>query len=265
MSSITPLEKAAAQRSRQLLPLVAIALIGCLGGCQYEPDNVPLPSASSPTTEARTAPPLPDGGGTRTVPPLPESGDIDAGTYLVPVAGYTEPFEITVPDGWFALDSKSLGKGDPDHPAEWAVYVTLWPANYVSMDACAWMGALADVGPSVEAFLRAMAAQSSTASSPPAKVMVGNYSGFEFDHSVEGDVDINACGADRLCIYSENRFTCTHGYSTRGERETYRVVDLNGQRAVVAVGHIDESVNPELMREARVVFDSIVFKSDQLM
>jgi hypothetical protein len=265
MSSITPLEKAAAQRSRQLLPLVAIALIGSLGGCQYEPDNVPLPSPSSPTTEARTAPPLPDGGGTRTVPPLPESGDIDAGTYLVPVAGYTEPFEITVPDGWFALDSKSLGKGDPDHPAEWAVYVTLWPANYVSMDACAWMGALADVGPSVEAFLRAMAAQSSTASSPPAKVMVGNYSGFEFDHSVEGDVDINACGADRLCIYSENRFTCTHGYSTRGERETYRVVDLNGQRAVVAVGHIDESVNPELMREARVVFDSIVFKSDQLM
>ncbi|WP_310114890.1 hypothetical protein [Pseudarthrobacter oxydans] len=253
MSSRTPLEKAAAQRPRHLLPLVAIALIGYLGGCEYESNDASLPSASSPITEART------------VPPLPESGDIDAGTYLVPVAGYTEPFEITVPDGWFALDGKSVGKGDPDHQAEWAVWVTLWPANYVSMDACAWMGALADVGPSVEAFIRAMAAQSSTASSPPAKVMVGNYSGFEFDHYVEGDVDINACGADRFCIYSENRFTCTHGYSTRGERETCRVVDLNGQRAVVAVGHIDESVNPGLMREARVVFDSIVFKSDQLM
>ena len=145
MSSMTPLEKAT-QRSRHLLPLVAIALIGCLGGCQYEPDNVSLPSASTPTTEARAGSPLPENGDTRTVPPLPESGDIDAGTYLV--TDFTVPFEITVPDGWFALDSKSLGKDDPDHPAEWAVYITLWPANYVSKDACTWMGGLADVGPS---------------------------------------------------------------------------------------------------------------------
>jgi hypothetical protein len=41
------------------------------------------------------------------------------------------------------------------------------------------------------------------------------------------------------------------------------VVDLNGQRAVVAVGNIAESLNPELMREARAVFDSIVFKYDK--
>jgi hypothetical protein len=39
------------------------------------------------------------------------------------------------------------------------------------------------------------------------------------------------------------------------------VVDLNGQRAVVAVGHIAESINPDLMREARAVFDSIMFRS----
>lgn len=50
MSSTTPLEKAAL-RSHHLLPLVAIALIGCLGRCQYEPDDVSLPSATLPTTE----------------------------------------------------------------------------------------------------------------------------------------------------------------------------------------------------------------------
>jgi hypothetical protein len=54
---------------------------------------------------------------------------------------------------------------------------------------------------------------------------------------------------------------CSHWYLTQNEHETYRVVDLNGQRAVVAVAHIDESINPELMREARAVFDSFVFKS----
>lgn len=258
MSSVTVLEKAA-QRSRHLVPLVTVALIGCLGGCEYEPDNVPLPSASSPTTEARTVPPLPESRGTGTVPPLPESGDIDAGTYLVPVAGYTEPFKITVPDGWFALDGHSLGKDDPDHPAEWAVYITLSRAYYVAKDACTWRGALADSGPSAEAFVDAMAAQSSTASTPPAKVMVGNYSGFEFDHSVEGNVDITACNGGQLCIHSEDTQRCSRWYLTRNEHETYRVVDLNGQRAVAAVGHIDESINPELMREARAVFDSIVF------
>jgi hypothetical protein len=260
MSSVTPLEKAA-KRSCHLLPLATVALLGCLGGCEYESNDASLPSASSPITEGRTVPPLPESRDPRTVPPLPESGDIDAGTYLVPVAGYTEPFEITVPDGWFTLDGQSLGKDDPGHPAEWAVYLTLSPADYVSMDACSWMGALADVGPSAEAFVKAMAAQSSAASTPPAKVMVGNYSGFEFDHSVEGIVDIKACDAGRLCIHSESNSVCSHWYLTQNEHETYRVVDLNGQRAVVAVGHIDKSINPELMREARAVFDSIVFRS----
>lgn len=255
---MTPLEKDA-KRSRHLLPLVAIALIGCLGGCQYESDNASLPSASSPTTEARTVPPLPESGDTRTVRPLPKSGDIDAGTYLVPIAGYKEPFQITVPDGWFALDGDSLGKDDPNHPAEWAVSLTLSPAYYVAIDACTWRGALADFGPSAKAFVDAMAAQSSTASTPPVKVMVGTYSGFEFDHSVEGNVDITACNGGKLCIHSEDRQDCSRWYSTQNEHETYRVVDLNGKRAVVAVGHIDESINPELMREARAVFDSIVF------
>ena len=257
---MTPIEKAA-QRSRHLLPLLTIALIGCLGGCEYESDDASLPSASSPMTEARTVPPLPESRDPRTVPPLPKSGDIDAGTYLVPVDGYKEPFEITVPDGWFALDGHSLGKDDPDHPAEWAVHLTLSRAYYVAMDACTWRGALADSGPSAKAFVDAMAAQSSTASTPPAKVMVGNYSGFEFDHSIEDNVDITACNGDQLCIHSEDTQRCSRWYKTQNEHETYRVVDLNGQRAVAAVGHIDESINPELMREARAVFDSIVFRS----
>jgi hypothetical protein len=251
----------APQRSRQLLPLVTIALIGCLGGCEYESKDASFPSASSPITEARTDPPLPGSRDTRTVRTLPESGDIDAGTYMVPVAGYTEPFEITVPDGWFALDGNSLGKDDPDHPAEWAVYLTLSRAYYVAMDACTWRGALADSGPSAKAFIDAMAAQSSTASTPAAKILVGNYSGFEFDHTVEGNVDITACDGSGLCIHSEDTQRCSSGYRNQNQHETYRVVDLNGKRAVVAVGHIDESINPELLREARTVFDSIVFES----
>jgi hypothetical protein len=261
MSSMTPLEKAA-HRLRHLLPLVVIALIGCLSGCESARDDVPLPSAGVPTTEAGAVPSLPDGGEASVVPPLPDSGDTDAGTYLV--TSYTEPFEITVPDGWSTTDDgDGLSKDDPDHPDEGAVVVAWWPADYVAMDACAWQGALADVGPSAEAFVDAMTAQTSTASTPPVEVVVGDYSGFEFDHSIEGDVDITACDRGKFCIHSGFSNECSRWYSTQDERETYRVVDLNGQRAVVWVTRFHESIDPELTREARAVFDSIVFTSDK--
>jgi hypothetical protein len=93
--------------------------------------------------------------------------------------------------------------------------------------------------------------------------MVGNYSGFEFDHSVEGAVDITACDDDKICIHAGSSYVCSRWYSSVAERETYRVVDLNGKRAVLAVSQLHESINPELTREARAVFDSIVFRSDK--
>ena len=248
MSSVTPLELAA-RRSPRLLLLVAVALMGCLGGCEYEPDGVSLPSASSPTTEAGTG------------SSLPESGDIDPGTYLI--TSFAENFEITVPDGWSTTDGDGLGKDDPDHPGDMAVFVGWWPAPYVATDACAWEGALVKVDPSAEAFVEAMTAQTSTASTPPVEVVVGDYSGFEFDYSIEGNVDITDCDRDKFCIHSEFSNECTRWYSTQEEHETYRVVDLNGRRAMFWVVQFHESINPELTREARAVFDSIVFKSDK--
>jgi hypothetical protein len=41
------------------------------------------------------------------------------------------------------------------------------------------------------------------------------------------------------------------------------VVDLNGQRGVIWVVQFHESIKPEPTKEARAVFDSIVFKSDK--
>ncbi|AFR30176.1 hypothetical protein [Arthrobacter sp. Rue61a] len=258
MSSMTPLELAT-QRWRYLLPLLVIALIGCLGGCDSKPDDVSLPSTSFSTTEARTAPAQPDGGAPRTVPLLPESGDLDAGTYRVLVKGYSAPFEITVPAGWSTDDGDGVAKDDPNHPDEWGVFVGWWPAEYVPTDACAWEGALVKIDPSVKDFVDALTAQTSTASTPPVKVKVGDYSGFEFDHFVKGDVDIAACDRGKFCIHSEFSNECTRWYSSAAERETYRVMDLNGKRAVSWVVQFHESINPELTREARAVFDSIVF------
>ncbi|WP_223253149.1 hypothetical protein [Arthrobacter sp. AFG7.2] len=195
-----------------------------------------------------------------TVAPLPESGNLNAGSYLV--TSFAENFEITVPDGWSG-DGDGLTKDDPDNPGEGAVFVAWWPAPYVSTDPCAWHGALVKVDPPAKAFVDAMMAQTSTASTPPVEVMVGDYSGFEFDHSVEGDVDIAACDEGKFCIHAESAYQCSRWYSTQTERETYRVVDLNGQRAVVWMAQYRPPINPELTTEARGVLDSIVFKSNK--
>ncbi|MGX1162141.1 hypothetical protein FBY31_3803 [Arthrobacter sp. SLBN-100] len=227
--------------------ILSLGLLGPVGlsACTYDE---PSPA---PTTEAGT------------VAPLQEGVDTHAGTYLV--TSFTEPFEITVPDGWHPGDGGvySPPNDDPDHPDEGAVFVAWWPANYVATDACAWQGALVKLDPSAEAFVEAMTAQTSTASTPPVKVVVGDYSGFEFDHSVEGDVDIAACDGGKFCVHSKDAYGCSRWYSTQNERETYRVVDLNGQRAVIWVAQFRPPMNPELMREALAVFDSIVFKSDK--
>ncbi|WP_223252968.1 hypothetical protein [Arthrobacter sp. AFG7.2] len=105
-----------------------------------------------------------------------------------------------------------------------------------------------------------MTAQTSTASTRPVEVLLGDYSGFESGHCVERDVDITACDRGKFCIHSEFSNECSRWYSSAAERETYRVVHLNGQLAVNWTVQFRESVNPELTSEARAVFDSIVFR-----
>ena len=224
---------------------VAVALLACVGLAACTATEPPSPA---PTTEADT------------VAPFPESGFLDAGTYLV--TGYPVPFEITVPDGWRTYNGAELGRDDPDLPDEWNAFLWFYPdpVTDVPTNACAWKGALVQIDPTVEAFVDAMTAQASTVSTPPVKVMVGDYSGFEFDHAVESDVDILNCDGGKLCIYSDTAQDCTgRQYSNAGERETYLVVDLNGERAVISVSQSHESVNPALIEEARDIFDSIEF------
>jgi len=231
-----------ATRSRQMG--VAVAVLACVGLTACTATEAPSPAST---------------GKADTIAPFPESGVIDAGTYLV--TGYPVPFEITVPDGWETFDGASLGKDDPDLPDSWNATVTFWPADYVPTDACAWEGALVQIDPTAEASVDAMTAQASSVNTPPVKVMVGDYSGFEFDYAVEPNVDFTTCDGGKFCVYADSAQNCSNGrvYGREGERETYLVVDLNGDRAVIAVGQSDESIDPALIEEARAIFDSIEF------
>jgi len=235
-TSIRRTRAAHATRSRRVG--VAVAVLACVGLAACTAAEPPSPAS---TAEADT------------IAPFPERGVIDPGTYLV--TGYPVPFEITVPDGWETFDEGAgLAK-------ERVVFLTFWHTPYVPTNACAWRDALVHIDPTAEAFVDAMTAQTSTASTPPVKVMVGDYSGLEFDHAAESDVDITDCDDGTLCIYSDSTQDCEGRRMsvTAGDRDTYRVVDLNGERAVIAVGQFDESIDPALTKEARAVFDSIEF------
>ena len=57
-----------------------------------------------------------------------------------------------------------------------------------------------------------------------------------------------------------SRRTATEGVPRLwASAQTYLAVDLNGERAVIAVGQSHESIDPALIEEARAIFDSIEF------
>jgi hypothetical protein len=226
----------------------AVTVLACVGLTACTAAEEP---ATEPPSPASTA--VAD-----TIAPFPESGVLDAGTYLV--SGYPVPFEITVPDGWRTYNGEELGMDDPDIPDEWNVFLRFYPRNSVPTDACSWKGALVQIVPTAEAFVDAMAAQASTVSTPAVEVMVGDYSGFEFDHAAESDVDFTNCDGGTLCIHSDSAQDCNGtAYPYAGVRETYRAVDLNGELAVISVSQSNESIDPAMIKEGRAIFDSIEF------
>jgi len=188
--------------------------------------------------------------------PLPYDGEVDAGTYIG--SGYPVPFEITVPDGWEMKDGWLLIKGGDDPEA---VFLNFLLPRYVPTDACAGSRTLAEVEPTVQAFADALAAQSSTTTTAPVDVAVGDYAGVEFDLSVDSGIDIADCASSHICIHSETSGHCTRYYQSVDRGETYRVIDLNGDRVVMTRGQ-DKGAPAAWLEEARAVFDSITFVSD---
>lgn len=223
---------------RILAPAVALLLCAGLGACTA------AATPGAPTAEA-AAMPLQD-------------GELDAGTYLLNT--FTVPLEVTVPDGWTFVMDRVLRKdvGDTE-----GVFVWFGRATHVPVDACDWSGTMTEVEPTVRGFVDALTEQTSTTTSAPAEVTVTGYSGLEFDYSVEGVANLSDCFGDKICIHSES-VSCTRWYnSSVTQRETYRVLDLDDDRAILTFGEFDDKTDAALVEEAQEVFDSIRFVTSQ--
>jgi hypothetical protein len=226
-----------AGRGRHLGVAAAILMCAALGAC----------TAAQPPTPAATEP--------AAATPLPATNvALDAGTYLVD--RFSVPLEVTVPEGWTWAQDAVLRKdvGDTEGVFVWFGYATYVPTN-----ACQWPGTLTEVGPSVQEFADALEAQTSTTMTDAREFSVGGYRGVEFGFAVEGVAALEDCSGAKICIHSEAP-SCTRWYnSSVAQRETYRVLDLDGERAIVTFGEFDDKTQPALVEEAQGVFDSITF------
>ena len=159
---------------RQLGLAAALLLCVGLGAC-----TAAGPPSAAPTARGRIA------------VPLPLDGGLDAGTYFV--TGFTVPFEVTVPDGWRILDGWRLIR---DVDGVRTVFLHL-PGPHPRPNGRLRSGRhrIPEVEPTIEGFADALAAQTSTTTTAPTEVMVGDYRGLEFDFGVESDIDINDCPA----------------------------------------------------------------------
>lgn len=191
-----------------------------------------------------------------TAVPLPRSGELTPGTYLV--TSLAVPFEITVGEGWTSLGGWALIDGIPGRAGS---FLTFLAPSFVPADACTWRGTLGEADTSVEGFVDALTSQASTATTSPLPITAGTFRGLEFSLHVENDVLLNGCTDTRMCIHSKWWSYCTRWYSEPSEREVYRVIDLDGTRAVITVGEF-APVDDAEREAAMAVFDSMSFVTD---
>jgi hypothetical protein len=230
-----------ARSGRTLGAAAVILMSAALGACT-------APQPANPAASAATVVSVPLAG---------DDAELDAGTYLF--EGFSIPAEVTVPEGWSWVNDAVLRKdvGDTE-----GVFVWLGHASHVPADACQWPGTLIEVGTSVGAFADALQTQTYTTTTDVRDVSVGDFSGVEFGVAVEGVADLDDCSGAKICIHSESA-SCTRWYnSSVGQRETYRVLDLDGERVILTVGEFDDKTQPALLAEAQGVLDSVAFVSE---
>ncbi len=223
---------------------LAAALLICAGLAACTAAGPPTSAATAPAERCRAA--------------AVEDADLDAGTYLFD--SFTVPFEITVPDGWTYVDDRVLRKdvGDtegalrlvrPRHPRPGG---RLRVARHARRGRTLGRGIRRRArGAGIDDDDRSHRGDGRRLQRRRVRLRRG------------GDVDIERCSGDKICIHSEYR-SCTRWYnSSVAQRETYRVLDLDGERAILTVGEFDDETDPALVEEARAVFDSITFVPDE--
>jgi hypothetical protein len=216
---------------RQITGAMALALVGVLAACSD--DQAGTDPVANEDNQATSAGPTSD------CPAVAvHHDDLAPGCWAIqvrglsgsPLAGLDLPAGFSGNDAWVWVNA--------DKKDEWGA-ITLMPVGDVYPDPCTRARDPQKVGPSVEDFATALAAQNVTTTTTPAPVSLDGHEGVYLELSVRADLDLSRCRDEAVGSWeAEGEAT---GGADPGFVHRYWVVDVDGQRVVLAVATADDA------------------------
>jgi hypothetical protein len=201
---------------------IAVALVGVLTACSDDrAANDPV-AGDKQTTSAPTTPRCPA--------VAFHHDELAPGCWAITARGLQgSPLaELDLPAGFSGNDAWVWVNADKQ--GEWGA-ITLMPAGDVYLDPCTRAGTPPKVGPSVEDFATALAAQKVTTTTRPVPVSLDDHEGLYLEMSVPAGFDVSRCRDEELILWTGPE----EPGADPGLVSRYWVLDLDGQRVVLAV------------------------------
>ena len=240
--------------------------VGLAGCSSTSPSNDAMASSAGVPSEAPSHQAISLGEGTQ---------ELDAGTYrldLTSLASAADPypaFEMTVREGWVAVDGWALNRPAARQDAP-AVAVTFWDVKEVYGDPCAWSDTVADPGPAVEDLVSALVEVPMRNATEPVAVEIDGRSGTYLEWSVPTDIafvedngdfpdcDLTNDGHRDFRSWTGTGWSTDRYHQGPGQVDRLWILDVDGERLVIDAFSMP-SASPEEVEELVGVVASIRF------
>jgi hypothetical protein len=202
----------------------------------------------SPSTPGPTATPAPTPTPTP-VPTLPQSGLLTPGMYRSDFMTYT------LPAGWSAYQAWGATKNDGNPPN--GVFIAPWSQiATVYRDPCKWQTSATSVaGPTVDALVAALVAQTRGAIVTPADVTIDGFRGKEIDLMVPVDVTVTACDGGQYKAWTDSAGGDRYNQGP-GQHDRLDILDVGGRTLVIDRVYYAATTAAD-RAELQALFDSI--------
>jgi hypothetical protein len=221
------------------LAAVAVVAATLLGYTYFVSPNVGDPSRTTPTASPNV---------------LPRSGDLDPGRYEVEGASVPVRISFDLGDGWGVCSENPLEQGvcrvGPSQTPRSVVGVAFPVVENVVADPCATTLLDPPVGPSVDELVAALADLDGFSATAPEDVTVGGFPAKRLTVTAPANVD-DTC---ELGTWATRQRTNGVG---AGESNDLYVVDVDGDRIVIAMAYFTTNAGQEDLDEAQHLIDSI--------
>jgi len=197
-------------------------------GCGVDAKPSASPVAGQPTVASSTALTADASAAAAEPPNLFNSGpEVPPGTYSVD--SFDVPIKITVPAGWSTW--MDMGLDGPD-----SSYLTFYTVQDVYLDACNWAAGKAGIGPTVDDLVIGLLGQKNLQTTTPQPLNIDGYTGVELVTTSQSDYTSCYTGTFAVWTLPTSPANLQITMDKPGEVRTVRILDLNGDRAVIVSG-----------------------------